>query len=239
MSTQEKKLEQFDLIMSELGSDEFNALYNIVHRALRIARHQDPFFESDELLNQPAITTLLEVVIQQAKTGFDFPPTFFHQRIADGYLTKEFWSLDEAVSLTVGMDPFYFTLNENFFNTSWRNRRTCAKAWSVKAIRKRHLPVLVEGTHYKVHAKTFCTWALATLQVDESMLSFFNGIAGMDYTPCTCGAFGEQPEFGFGPEFSSLKNKVRYETNSPVKQSTKPCGTSGFSDPMNGGHENG
>ncbi len=228
MSTQEKKLEQFDLIMSELGSDEFNALYNIVHRALRIARHQDPFFESDELLNQPAIKTLLEVVIQQAKTGFDFPPTFFHQRIADGYLTKEFWSLDEAASLTVGMDPFYYTLNENFFNTSWRNRRTCAKAWSVKAIRERHLPVFVEGTHYKVHAKTFCTWALATLQVHESMLSFFNGIAKMDYTPCTYGAFGEQLEFDFGPQFSSQQSELCNDTNSTSSQSSPPCCDDGF-----------
>ncbi len=48
------------------------------------------------------------------------------------------------------------------------------------------------------------------------------------YTPCTCGAFGEQLEFDFGPEFSSPANELCSDTNSATKQPLIPCEQNGF-----------
>jgi hypothetical protein len=48
------------------------------------------------------------------------------------------------------------------------------------------------------------------------------------YTPCTSGAFGEQLEFDFGPEFSNPASELCSETNSTLEQPSSPCERGGF-----------
>jgi hypothetical protein len=53
-------------------------------------------------------------------------------------------------------------------------------------------------------------------------------IEEMSYTPCTSGAFGEQLEFDFGPEFSRSASELCRDTNLTSEQPSSPCERSGF-----------
>lgn len=53
-------------------------------------------------------------------------------------------------------------------------------------------------------------------------------IEEMSYTPCTCGAFGEQLEFDFGPEFSNPASELCSDTNSITEQPSTHCEQDGF-----------
>tara|TARA_R110001599_G_scaffold109441_1_gene273009 strand:- start:200 stop:436 length:237 start_codon:yes stop_codon:yes gene_type:complete len=50
------------------------------------------------------------------------------------------------------------------------------------------------------------------------------------YTPCTSGAFGEQFEFDFGPEFSTSASELCRATNSTLNQPSSTCVQGGFID---------
>jgi hypothetical protein len=53
-------------------------------------------------------------------------------------------------------------------------------------------------------------------------------VPSISYTPCTYGAFGEQLEFDFGPDFSSPATELDSDTNSTLKQPSSPCEQDGF-----------
>jgi hypothetical protein len=57
--------------------------------------------------------------------------------------------------------------------------------------------------------------------VDKSTSEYF-------YTPCTSGAFGEQLEFDFGPEFSNPASELCSDTNSIFEQPSTPGEQDGF-----------
>ena len=50
----------------------------------------------------------------------------------------------------------------------------------------------------------------------------------LTYTPCTSGAFGEQLEFDFGPEFSRTSSELCSDTDSTLDQPSTPCERDGF-----------
>lgn len=214
-------------VLPQLPSTEFSALHALISRTLRIARHHDPMFKQDELMSQPAVQVLIEFITQQVQCVFDIPPLYFGQRLQYEYIHKKYWSLDEAVSLVVGMDPFYFTLNPDYYNHQWKNRRTQVKACVIRAIRQCVLPVTNEGSHYNIEPSIFCCWALATVKVDETTTAFFTKIKN-ELHPSTSGAFGEQLEFDFGPEFSCSANEQSSEINSTSEQPSSPCERGGF-----------
>lgn len=55
-----------------------------------------------------------------------------------------------------------------------------------------------------------------------------NSSSELSYTPCTCGAFVEQPEFDFGSEFSNPTVGLCSDTNSVLEQPPTHCKYDGF-----------
>ena len=71
------------------------------------------------------------------------------------------------------MDPFYHTINPDYYNPYWRNRRERVKAKLTKAIFTKQLQFAVQGTHFIVPPGDFCYWALVNDLVSNTVVEFF------------------------------------------------------------------
>lgn len=162
-----------DSIYPDLPSTEFDAIHDFAARVIRQARHESPLLTRDEVLAHPRVEAMMDYVEQRVLGAFDHPSTHFGEHLQDEYRHKATWSLDEAASLCVGMDPFYHTIDYHYYNPRWRNRRERVKAKLTKAMFAKQLPFAVQGTHLIVTPGDFCYWALVNDLVSDTAVDFF------------------------------------------------------------------
>jgi hypothetical protein len=220
MANMKKVNSRYNDTLSQAASADLDTVYALIGRIFRVARNTCACHKPDEFTAQPSV----QFIIKRFMQLIALQPTHFGKHTDDEYTHKEIWSLEQAICLTVGMDPFYFAVNPEYYNNQWRNKWTQVKA---SAARHYSLPVTIDSSQFYIEPSRFCDWALATVEVDETIKVFFTKVK-KELHPSTFGAFFKQLEFDFGPDFSSPATELDNKTNSTLKQPSSPCEQDGF-----------
>lgn len=151
----------FDGGYPPFGSDEYKNIERRVRKAIRLLLKEGLSFEPSKLLQRQEVMYALQ--------GARFPDAVLRTMIVpwmdvrdfiwEEYLEKRLWSVDEAASLSVGMDPFMFQFEPGQYYNDWREERERAFIRTREAILLNEFPAMPEGETYHVVPREFCHWA--------------------------------------------------------------------------------
>ncbi len=145
----------------DTDSDAYKQAEKQVRQAIRLLLKEGHPFNEGKLLRRQEVAyamrdctippDLLEVIV--------FPYMDIRDWIWDEYAQKRLWTLDEAAALSVGIDPFCYSLEPGQYYPGWRMERDRAYDRTLEAIRLRELESIREGDTYLIRPESFCVWA--------------------------------------------------------------------------------
>jgi hypothetical protein len=77
-----------DPILPDMPSAEFDAIYNLVSRAVRAARHHNPATSFNEITQHPPVQLMFDFIEQQVNGVFDHPPIHIDESVMAHYTHK-------------------------------------------------------------------------------------------------------------------------------------------------------
>jgi hypothetical protein len=139
-----------------------------------------PFITLDDLLAHPNIYHLTRYVKQtDIIEAYTYPMLFFRRHVCVGYGSSVYWSVEEAISLATGLDPFYFILRPEDYTLKTCTRRKAISEHVQQAIKSNELTVAMRDGCLSVQPLHFCTLTLEPTLADltsPEMLIFFREI---------------------------------------------------------------
>lgn len=160
--------------------DGYGSACNRIWRAIRHIQQKQPHIKQDALLAHPDIIALNRHVRRdEIIEGFNYPMMSFRADICVEYANSAYWSIDEAISLLAGIDPFYFTLRPKDNVPRTHKRRARITKQVKQAYQTPELSVAVRDGALSVRPQHFCRWALESGLVDEALLDFFTEIKSL------------------------------------------------------------
>jgi hypothetical protein len=145
----------------DIDSDVYKLTEERVRRAIRLLLKEGHAFDQTKLLRRQEISyamrdcsipaDLLSIIV--------FPYMDIRDWIWDEYAQKRLWTLEEAAALSVGIDPFCYSLEPGQYYPGWRMERDRAYDRTLEAIRLRELESIKEGDTYLIRSEAFCFWA--------------------------------------------------------------------------------
>ncbi|MDV3502524.1 hypothetical protein [Marinobacter sp. M-5] len=144
-----------------VDSAEYRNTERRVRKAVRLLLKEGHPFEPSMLLQRQEVIYALQGVL--------FPDPILRTMIVpwmdcrdfiwEEYAEKRLWTVDEAASLSVGMDPFMFQFEPGQYNNDWREERERGFIKTREAILLKELTAVPEGNSYYVEPYEFCYWA--------------------------------------------------------------------------------
>jgi hypothetical protein len=172
-----------EIFFPELPSDEFNTINNLARQAVRLVQQKTPSIRQEELIVQPMVQALLRFIEQRTVTAFEHPKRYCHDKIWAEYQAKLKWSIDEAVSLAAGIDPFYFSLDPSRCPSQWREQREAILVQVKHAIKHGELSTATGKDKLEyVTPYGFCYFALEAELIHERATSFFKDMRSTNAT---------------------------------------------------------
>jgi hypothetical protein len=150
-----------DESLPDLDPEEFKEMDIRVRKKVRLLLKEGHRYEPTKLMRRQEVTHALQ--------GIKIPDSFLREMVLpwatcrgfiwEEYAGKRLWSLDEAASLSVGMDPLMFEQEPGQYYPGWREEREEILIKTREAILLGELPAISEGDKYHVMPLSFCSWA--------------------------------------------------------------------------------
>lgn len=168
-----------DIDYPDISSDEYKAIEKSVRQAIRLLLKEGHPYEPSKLLrHQEVVYALKEAHIPKELLDLMVLPLMdCREWIWEEYAEKKLWTLEEAASLSVGMDPFIFQLEPGQYYNGWRVEREQALSRTREAILLRELPAVSEGEVSYMTPYAFCRWALEAGLLNSDLAKPLRGLA--------------------------------------------------------------
>lgn len=151
-----------DFDYPDIESDEYLQIETAVRKAIRLLLKEGHPYEPTKLIaRQEVIFALNGTSIPNELLRIIVSPLMdIRGWIWEEYAEKQLWTLGEAASLSVGMDPVMYQFEPGQFYNGWRENRDQAFNRTREAILLGKLPAIPEGGSYHISPYAFCSWAL-------------------------------------------------------------------------------
>lgn len=146
----------------DIDSDEYKEIEKAVRKAIRLLLKEGHPYEPSKLLRRQEVIYALQGarIPDSLMDIMVLPHMDCRGWIWEEYAAKKLWTLDEAASLSVGMDPFIFQFEPGQYYNGWREDRERALIRTREAILLRELPAIPDGDSYHVTPYAFSCWAM-------------------------------------------------------------------------------
>ena len=146
----------------DIESEDFKTLEKGVRQAVRLLLKEGHPFEPIALMKRQEVAYALGT----AQIPLDLirlmmtPNGDTRDWIWDEYAERKLWSLNEAASLSVGLDPFMYNFEPGQFYPGWRERREHSELRAQDAILLEELKAKKTDGVFYIQPIDFCKWAL-------------------------------------------------------------------------------
>lgn len=150
-----------DATMLNIEPGEYKLAGIRVRKAVRLLLKEGQRYEPTKFMQRQEVTHALQ--------GARIPENLLREMILpwatcrgfiwEEYAGKQLWSLDEAASLSVGMDPLMYEQEAGQYYPGWREEREQILTKSREAILLGELSAISEGDTYHLRPLQFCSWA--------------------------------------------------------------------------------